>query len=337
MPIRNDAFPPLPRRAALGAGLASVAGGLAAPRLARAQAWPSRPVTIVVGFPPGGQTDFAARMVQNGMAAALGQPVVIDNRGGAGGNLGTEMVLRARPDGYTLLAANSSSMAINPHTFPRMTIDPLQLVSMGLILKSGLILCVHPSVPARDVAEFAAWVRAQRQGVNYGTPASGSMSHCAMELFRNRVGLPAMEHVPYRGSGPAMQDFIAGQFSAMFDAASVVASYVKANQVRGILATGEQRIPAFPDIPTSAEQGVKDFTPTSWIGLSAPRGTPPEVIQRVNAALNTALQDPQVRNRITEQGDEPGGGTAEEFDARVRGDHALWGEVARANNIRVEG
>ena len=173
MPIRNDAFPPLQRRAALGAGLASLAGGLAAPRLARAQAWPSRPVTIVVGFPPGGQTDFAARMVQNGMAAALGQPVVIDNRGGAGGNLGTEMVLRARPDGYTLLAANSSSMAINPHTFPRMTIDPLQLVSIGLILKSGLILCVHPSVPARDVPEFAAWVRAQRQGVNYGTPALG--------------------------------------------------------------------------------------------------------------------------------------------------------------------
>jgi tripartite-type tricarboxylate transporter receptor subunit TctC len=292
---------------------------------------------MVVGFPPGGQTDFAARMVQNGMAAALGQPVVIDNRGGAGGNVGTEMVLRARPDGYTLLAANSSSMAINPHTFPRMAIDPLQLLSIGLILKSALILCVHPSVPARDVPEFAAWVRAQRQGVNYGTPASGSMSHCAMELFRNRVGLPAMEHVPYRGSGPAMQDFIAGQFSAMFDAASVVAPYVKANQVRGILATGERRIPAFPDIPTSAEQGVQDFTPTSWIGLSAPRGTPPEVIQRVNAALNTALQDPQVRNRITEQGDEPGGGTPEEFDARVRGDHALWGEVARANNIRVEG
>src|SRR3712207_5656541 len=309
-------------------------------------------------------------MIQNGMAAALGQPVVIDNRGGAGGNIGTEAVLRARPDGYTLLAANSSSMAINPHTFPRMAIDPLQLVSIGLILKSALILCVHPSVPARDVPEFAAWVRAQRQGVNYGTPASGSMSHCAMELFRNRVGLPAMEHVPYRGSapamqdfiagqfsamfaavpggsaresapgararrrgvtngppasgsmshcamelfrnrvglpamehvpyrgsGPAMQDFIAGQFSAMFDAASVVASYVKAGQVRGILATGEQRIPAFPDIPTSAEQGVQDFTPTSWIGLSAPRGTPPEVIGRVNAALNTALQDQQVRSR----------------------------------------
>jgi tripartite-type tricarboxylate transporter receptor subunit TctC len=262
--------------------------------------------------------------------------VVIDNRGGAGGNIGTEMVLRARPDGYTLLAANSSSMAINPHTFPRMTIDPLQLVSIGLILKSALILCVHPSVPARDVPEFAAWVRAQRQGVNYGTPASGSMSHCAMELFRNRVGLPAMEHVPYRGSGPAMQDFIAGRLAAMFDGASVVAPFVKANQLRGFLSTGEKRIPAFPDIPTAAEAGVQDFIFTAWIGLFGPPGLPPEIVQKINAALNQAVKDETVRSRITDQGDEPGGGSAESLGETVKRDHARWGEVVKANNIRAD-
>ncbi|MBI0434503.1 tripartite tricarboxylate transporter substrate binding protein [Roseomonas sp. KE0001] len=336
MTFQNDALPPLRRRGLLAAGLGAAAGGLAMPHLALAQSWPTRPVTLVVGFPPGGQTDFAARVIQQGMSQALGQPVVIDNKGGAGGNIGTEAVLRARPDGYTILAANSSSMAINPHTFPGMTIDPLELVSVGLALQSSLILCLHPSVPARTVADFTAWVKAQPKGVDYGTAAAGSMSHCAMELFRTRIGNPQMESVPYRGSGPAMQDFIAGRFSALFDAASVVAPFVKAGQVRGLMVTGERRAPAFPDIPTAAEQGLNDFIITSWIGLSAPKGTPPEVVQRLNAAMNAALQDATVRERITGQGDEPGGGTAAEFDARVKADHKRWGEVARAANIRAD-
>ncbi|EFH11340.1 Bug family tripartite tricarboxylate transporter substrate binding protein [Pseudoroseomonas cervicalis] len=317
--------------AAAGAGLALPA---IAPGLARAQgAWPQRPVNLIVGFPPGGQTDFAARIVQNGMAAALGQPVVVENRGGAGGNIGTEAVLRARPDGYTVLAANSSSMAINPHTFPGMKIDPLELVSVGLALQSSLVLCVHPSVPAKTLPELVSWLKAQPNGVDYGTPAAGSMSHCAMELFRSRIGRPAMQDVPYRGSGPAMQDFIAGRFSLMFDAASVVAPYVKEGQVRGMLVTGQNRAPAFPDIPTAAEQGLEDFIITSWIGLSVPKGTPAEAITKLNEALNAALRDPNVRERITSQGDEPGGGTAEAFDAMLRRDHARWGEVVKANNI----
>jgi tripartite-type tricarboxylate transporter receptor subunit TctC len=329
MTLHADRALPLSRRALLGAGAAA----LALPGIARAQSWPSRPITLVVGFPPGGQTDFAARIVQQGMAAALGQPVVVENRGGAGGNIGTEYVVRARPDGYTLLAANSSAMAINPHTFPNMAVDPMDLVSCGLALKSSLMLCVHPSVPAKTLPEFVEWVKAQKGGVDYGTPAAGSMSHCAMELFRSRIGKPEMQDVPYRGSGPAMQDFIAGRFSAMFDAASVVAPYVKAGQVRGILVTGEQRAPAFPDVPTAAEQGLQDFLITSWIGISAPKNTPPEIVSRINAALNQALKDPAVSGRITEQGDEPGGGTIEEYDRRVRNDHKLWGEVVRANNI----
>ncbi|WP_159993165.1 tripartite tricarboxylate transporter substrate binding protein [Roseomonas sp. 18066] len=335
-------IPAASRRALLTGGLAlgagALVGPLAAPRIASAQAaWPARPITLVVGFPPGGQTDFAARVIQQGMSTALGQTVVIENRGGAGGNLGTEAVLRARPDGYTLLAANSSSMAINPHTFPGMTINPLELVSVGLALQSSLILCLHPSVPAKNVDELASWIRSQPKGVDYGTAAAGSMSHCAMELFRSRIGNPQMESVPYRGSGPAMQDFIAGRFPMLFDAASVVAPFLKAGQIKGLLVTGDKRAPAFPDIPTALEQGVKDFSITSWIGLSAPRGTPAELVQRINAALNTALADATVRDRITGQGDEPGGGTAAEFDERVRRDHARWGDVARAANIRADG
>ncbi|MCK8787874.1 tripartite tricarboxylate transporter substrate binding protein [Roseomonas sp. NAR14] len=328
------------RRTALGTlglgtlGLGAPGLGLSSRALAQGQAaWPSRPVTLIVGFPPGGQTDFAARVIQPGLSAALGQPVVIDNRGGAGGNLGTEAVLRARPDGYTLLAGNSSPIAINPHTFPGMTINPLDLASIGLSLKSPMVLCVHPSVPARNVAELTAWIKAQSGGVDYGTPAAGSLSHCAMELFRSRIGGPPMENIPYRGSGPAIQDFIAGRFNLMFDGASVVAPFVKAGQLRALLVTGTERSPAFPDVPTATEQGLRDFVFYAWIGLFAPKGTPAEIIAKANAALNTAVRDPQARERVVSQGDDIGGGTPEEFAAMVRRDHAMWGEVVRANNI----
>ena len=323
----------LPRRGLLGAGI----GLLASPHVVNAQAaWPTRPLTLVVGFPPGGQTDFAARVVQAGLQAALGQPVAIDNRGGAGGNIGTEAVLRARPDGYTLLAGNASPMAINPHTMGPLNFDPLELTPVGMMLQSSLILCVHPSVPARNVQEFAAWVRPQGGRVNYGSASAGSLSHTAMELLRMRLNPLPMEHVPYRGSGPAMQDFIPGRFSAMFDGASVVAPFLQAGQLRGILATGAQRAPAFPDIATSAEQGLQDFTFTAWIGMYAPRGTPAEVVTRLNAALNTALADPATRERMTSRGDEPGGGTAEHLSTITRRDHARWGEVVRSASIRAE-
>jgi tripartite-type tricarboxylate transporter receptor subunit TctC len=325
--------PALPRRAAL----LGAAGLAAAPGLARAQAaWPTRPVTVVVGFPPGGQTDFAARIVQPGLQTALGQGVVIDNRGGAGGNLGTDAVLRARPDGAILLAGNANPLTINPHTFQGMTIDPLRLTPIGLMLQSSLILCAHPSVPQGDLAALTAWLRAQPRGADYGSASAGSLSHVAMEMFRNRLGNPPIEHIPYRGSGPAMQDFIAGRFSLMFDGASVVAPFLKAGQLRGVLVTGERRIPAFPDIPTAAELGLQDFVFTAWIGLFGPPGLPAEIVQKANAALNQALQDPTTRERITTQGDEPGGGTPEQLGEMMRRDHRRWGEVVRANNIRAE-
>ena len=326
------------RRAALGTA-AAAAAGLAAPGVLRAQGqqYPTRPVNMVVGFPPGGQTDFAARIVAPGLGQALGQTVVVDNKGGAGGNLGTDAVLRARPDGYTLLAGNANPLTINPHTFQNMTIDPLKLTPIGMMLQSSLILCVHPSVPAKTVPEFVDWARKQgRGGPDYGSASAGSLSHVAMEMFRNRAGNPPMEHVPYRGSGPAMQDFIAGRFSAMFDGASVVAPFIKAGQLRGFLSTGEKRIPAFPDIPTAAEMGLQDFVFTAWIGLFGPPGLPPEVVGKLNASLNQALQDETVRKRITDQGDEPGGGTAEALGETMRRDHARWGEVVKANNIRAD-
>ena len=311
---------------------------LAAPAIAGAQgAWnPTRAINMIVGFPPGGQTDFAARVVQNGMAAALGQAVAIDNRGGAGGNIGTQAAMQARPDGYTVYAGNVSPMAINPHTMGPLAFDPREMVPVGMLLTSSLILCVHPGVPARNAQELIAFIRAQRGGADYGSASAGSLTHVAMELFRARIGNPEMNHVPYRGSGPAMQDFIAGRFPMMFDGASVVAPFLQANQLRGILATGERRSPAFPDIATSAEQGLTGFTFTAWIGLFAPRGTPDNVVARLNAAINTALADPATRERMTSRGDEPGGGTPAQLAATMATDYARWGEVVRNANIRAE-
>ena len=308
---------------------------MATPAIAQAP-WPNRPITLVVGFPPGGQTDFAARVLQNGLQQALGQPVVIDNRGGAGGNLGTETVMRSKPDGYTLLVGNANPLVINPHTMPSMTFNPLELEPIGMMLQSGLVFCTHPSVPAKTVAEFAAWAKSKKGDVDYGSASAGSLSHVAMELFRARIGSPEITHVPYRGSGPAVQDFIAGRFQIMCDGASVLAPFIEAKQLNALMVTTAERIPAFKDVPTAAEQGLNDFVVLAWIGLFAPKGTPKEILARANAAVNAACADATTRERITSRGDMPGGGTAEELGAIVRRDHARWGEVVKANNIRAE-
>ncbi len=319
------------RRAALALG----AGSLAAPALAQAP-WPNRPITLVVGFPPGGQTDFAARVLQNGLQQALGQSVVIDNRGGAGGNLGTEAVMRAKPDGYTLLVGNANPIVINPHTMPSMTFNPLELEPIAMMLQSGLVFCTHPSVPVKTVDEFAAWAKSRKGDVDYGSASAGSLSHVAMELFRARIGGPEITHVPYRGSGPAVQDFIAGRFQIMADGASVLAPFIEAKQLNALMVTTAERIPAFKDVPTAGEQGLKDFVVLAWIGLFAPKGTPKEILDRANAAVNAATNDPTTRERITSRGDMPGGGSAVDLAGVVRRDHARWGEVVKAINIRAE-
>jgi tripartite-type tricarboxylate transporter receptor subunit TctC len=319
-------------------GLALAAAALPAPRLRAQGIWnPTRPITLVVGFPPGGQTDFAARSIKTGLQNALGVAVSIDNRAGAGGNLGTEAVMAARPDGYTLLAGNISPMVINPHTMEGMMIDPREMVPIGLILRSSLILCAHPSVPARNLSELRAWIAAQPRGsIHYGSTSTGSLTHIAMELFRARLGKPEMTHIAYRGSGPAMVDFAAGRFSLMFDGASVVAPLVQAGQLRCVLATGRTRSPAFPSLPTAEQQGLADFAFYTWTGLFAPRGAPPEIVTRLNAALNAALAETATRERITGRGDEPGGGSAAEMGRLMAEDDARWGEVVRTNQIRVE-
>ncbi|MDM0073407.1 tripartite tricarboxylate transporter substrate binding protein [Variovorax sp. J2P1-59] len=337
LPIESDVS--LSRRIALQLGLGLGAGML--PGIGAAQgAWPTRAVTLVVGYPPGGQTDFAGRILTAGMQTSLGQGVVIDNKPGANGNIATDFIMKAPPDGYKLLVGNGSNMVLNPHTYRNTAMaDPLKLVPIGLLLTSSLMLVVPSSLPVKDLSEFIAWVKAQDKagtGIDYASGGPGSLVQTAMELFRERIGKPKMNHVPYKGSSPAMTDLIAGRVNAMFDASSVVAPFLKSGQLKALMSTGAKRVPAFPDVPTATEKGIKDFQIISFIGLYGPPGLSADIVKKVNTAMNSALKDPNVQKTIAERGDDAGGGTPEQLNELTRHYYKLLGEVVRANDIRAE-
>ena len=312
---------------------------LAAPAVWAQAAWPSKSVSLIVGFPPGGQTDFAARVLQSALPAALGQPIVIDNKAGVNGNLAAVDVMKSPADGYRLLVGNGS-MTIAAHVYTTLGIaDPRQLTPIGVMLQSALVLAVPASSPVKTYAQFAELVQTKSkggQGIDYGTGGVGALPHVTMELLRERLGLPKMNHVPYKGSSPAMTDLIAGRLDAMFDATSVIAPFIKSGQLRPLLVTSDKRVPAFPDVPTAAEAGLKDFSIISFIGLYGPPGLPADVVAKANTALNTALKDPAVVKAITDRGDEPGGGTAEHLGQLTRSQYETWGKVVKANNIRAD-
>ncbi len=330
----------LPRRSALLLGLAAGLGfGTFAAPAAWAQAWPTRPVTLLVGYPPGGQTDFAGRVMLAGLQSALGQPVVIDNKAGVNGNIAASEVLKSPPDGAKLLVGNGS-MTIAPHVYDKLgIIDPQKLTPIGVMLQSSLVLAVPATSPIKTYAEFVEHAKAKSRngnGIDYGTGGVGALPHVTMELLRERIGGVKMNHVPYKGSSPAMTDLIAGRLDGMFDATSVIAPFIKSGQLRPLMVTGEKRVPAFPDVPTAAEAGLKDFTIISFIGLYGPPGLGADIVKKANAALNTALKDPAVVKGIVDRGDEPGGGTPEQLGTLTRTHYKVWGEVVKANNIRAD-
>lgn len=331
---------PLSRRAALNIGLGSL-GAAILPGLAAAQgAWPTKAVTLVVGYPPGGQTDFAGRVLTASMQTTLGQPVVIDNKAGVNGNIATKYVEDSPADGYRLLVGNGSNMVLNPHTYRNTKAsDPLKLTPIGLLLTSSLVLVVPTSLPVKTVEEFIAWVKAEDKAgkaVDYASGGPGSLVQTTMELFRERIGKPKMSHVPYKGSGPAMVDLIAGRIPCMFDAASVVAPFVKAGTLRALMSTGAKRVPAFPDVPTATERGIKDFEIISFIGLYGPAGLNADIVKKMNASMNTALKEPNIQKTISDRGDDPGGGTPEELGTMTRHYYKLLGDVVKNNDIRAE-
>jgi tripartite-type tricarboxylate transporter receptor subunit TctC len=327
------------RRNALLGLLAAGMGAAAMPASAADAPWPTKPVTLLVGFPPGGQTDFAGRVLTNTLPTALGQGVVIENKAGVNGNLASVDILRTPPDGYRLLVGNGS-MTVTPHVYSKLGIvDPQKFTPIVMLLQSPLVLVVPAKSPIKTYEQFVEEARKRAKdgkGMDYGTGGAGSLVHVTMELLRERMGSPAMNHVPYKGSSPAMIDLMAGRIDAMFDATSVVIPYIQSGQLRPILVTSGKRVASMPGVPTGAEAGIKDFEIISFIGLYGPPGLSPEIVKKANAAVNTSLKDPAVVKSIQERGDEPGGGTAEQLGAMTRAQYKLWGGVVKANNIQPD-
>ena len=328
----------LSRRSMLKAAAAGSAAAVIPSAWAQA-AWPTRAVSLIVGFPPGGQTDFAGRVVVDKMSASLGKPVVIENKAGVNGNIGAQEVQRAKPDGYKLLVGNGA-MTIAPHVYTAAPmVDPRKLTPIGVLLQSALVLCVPGTSETKTFEDFIALARKREKdggGIDYGTGGVGSLTHTAMELLRERLGVGKMNVVPYKGSSPAMIDLVAGRIDAMFDATSVVAPFLQSGQLRPLMVTGPERVPAFKDVPTARELGVKDFEVVSFIGLWGPAGLDAAIVERANAAMNEALKDPAVIKNISDRGDEPGGGSAADLGKRTEHEYQLWGEVVRANNIKAD-
>ncbi|MFC5510265.1 Bug family tripartite tricarboxylate transporter substrate binding protein [Massilia jejuensis] len=328
---------PVPQRRSLALAVAA-AGVLAlAPAAAMAQAaFPTKPITIVVGFSPGGTTDTLARVVGQAMSRDLGQPVMIDNRPGAGGNIGTQMVARAPADGHTLLMGTVGTHAINQSLYKKMGFDPIkdfQPISRVALVPN--LLVAHPSQPFKNVKELIAHAKANPGKINFASSGSGTSIHLSAEMFNQMTGVD-MQHIPYKGSAPALTDLLAGQTAIMFDNMPSVISHVKAGKLRPIAVTTPQRSPALPDVPTIAESGVPGYSATSWFGLLAPAGTPAPVVAKLNASILKALADPEVKKKMAEQGAEPHGEKPEQFAEFIRSETAKWGQTVKASGATAD-
>ncbi|MBV8032720.1 MAG: tripartite tricarboxylate transporter substrate binding protein [Betaproteobacteria bacterium] len=297
--------------------------------------YPSRPLRLIVPFAPGGSTDIFARLVGERLAAALGQPVLIDNRAGAGGNIGAEAVARAAPDGYTLLMATTGVMAINPFLYRTLSYDPAKdLEPVILIATITNVLIVAPEFPARSVAELLAAARREPGKLSFASSGAGSSTHMSAELFKSMTGTEIL-HVPYKGSGQALPDLMAGRVTMMFENMPGAIAFIRAGKLRALAVTGLKRSSALPEVPTVAESGVPGYDSLSWSGLAVPAGTPRQVIQRLNKESAAILASADLRAKLAEQGGEPAAGPPEQFVEHVRAEREKWGRLIRERGIVV--
>ncbi|MDB5954092.1 tripartite tricarboxylate transporter substrate binding protein [Ramlibacter sp.] len=306
------------------------------PGVVFAQAWPNRAIRMVVPFSAGsGGTDLMARLIEQRLSASLGQRIVIDNRPGAGGVPATDMVAKAAPDGYTLLMTNVS-LAANPYLYPKLPFDPLKdLAPVTMINSAPLLLVVHPSVPVASVKELLAYAKSHPGKLNYGSGGVGSTPHLASELFKSLSGNDAV-HVPYKGGAPALNDLVGGQLSFMIENMAGTMPFVKAGKLRALAITSAQRSPLAPELPTMGEAGVPGYEVIGWNGIVAPRGTPPEIVARLQTEVARILRLPEVRQQMAALGAEPVGNTPEEFGAFIKAEMVRWGTVIKEKGIRAE-
>ncbi|HEY7744369.1 MAG TPA: tripartite tricarboxylate transporter substrate binding protein [Burkholderiales bacterium] len=298
--------------------------------------YPSKPIRVIVGFAPGGSADITARTVGQKMSELLGQPVVVDNRSGASGIIGTELAARAAPDGYTLLEATMTTHGIGPSLYQKLPYDPIKSFEpIALMVSIPLVMFAHASVPGSNLKDVVTVLRASPGKYRYATAGNGSPPHLAAELFKLKAGVDLL-HVPYKGTGAAVPDVVAGQVHFMIDGPPPFLGHVKAGRLRALAAANAKRLAQLPDVPTFAEQGYQGMEAGLWYGMLAPRGTPRDVISRLNAAINKALQQQDLRERFAASSVEVIGGTPKELGMHLEREIRRWGEVARAAQIRIE-
>lgn len=320
------------RRALLGAGAV-----LVAPAALRAQpAYPNRPVTVIVPNPPGGGSDFAARLFQEGLQAALGQPVVIENRPGANGNIAINAVARAAPDGHTLLLQYNGYHAGNPAMMQGLTWDPIRdLTIVGMATMAPHVILAAPNVPANNLQEFIAHARANPGKLNYASSGNGSIQHIGGVLFARAIGAE-MVHVPYRGASPALQDVAGGRVEMFITTPSSAIALIQAGRVKALAMASARRAPGLPDVPTTAEAGLNGFTLDAWFAFAVPAATPRPVQERLNAAFRALAETPAIRQRAEQGGASTAAMTLEELDALARREVAELGAVIRSAGITIE-
>ncbi|MFC5478199.1 Bug family tripartite tricarboxylate transporter substrate binding protein [Massilia suwonensis] len=325
-----------PKRRTLALAMLATGALALAPLAAQAQAFPSKGLTMIVPFSPGGTTDILARVVGGFMAKDLGQPVIIDNRPGAGGNIGAQMVARAAPDGYTILMGTVGTHAINQSLYKKMPFDPIKdFAPVSRVALVPNLLVANPSQPFKTVKELIAYAKANPGKVTFASSGSGTSIHLSGEMFQQMAGVE-MQHIPYKGSAPALTDLLGGQTAIMFDNMPSVIGHVRAGKLRPIAVTTPTRSPALPDVPTIAESGVPGYSATSWFGILAPAGTPAPVIAKLNASILKALADPEVKKKLAEQGAEPHGEKPEQFAEFIRSETAKWGQTVKVSGATAD-
>jgi tripartite-type tricarboxylate transporter receptor subunit TctC len=303
---------------------------------AMAQSYPDKPIRFVVPFPPGGAADLTGRTLGRALGERLGQPLVLDNRGGAGGTIAAEIVAGAAPDGYTVLFATMGTQVINPHLYSKLRYDPIRdFAPVSLTHVTPRVLVVHPSVKANSVMELIALAKRSPGTLTFGSAGNGSSSHLSGELFNAMAGT-SMTHVPYKGSGPAATDLLAGRISMSFDSIAVYKDYIVLGKLRALGVTTLSRSDALPSVPTIAEAGLPGYDISNWLGVLVPAGTPAAIIARLNAEIRHANNDAEMKKQLLAVGIEPVHSTPEAFAQLIRADLVKWGKIVKASGARID-
>ena len=304
--------------------------------LAQTAPYPSRPVTLVVPFPPGGGTDTGARLIAQKLSVKWGQQVNVDNKGGAAGQIGADLVAKAKPDGYTILMGNIGTQAINPSLYPRLPYDPDKAFApISLVAELPLAMMVNPTVPAKTAQEFITLARSQPGRLSYSSSGAGGAPHLAAEMFKLGSNTFIL-HVPYRGGGPAISDLLAGHVQLSFMTVLEASGHIKAGKLRALAVTSEKRVSALPEVPALGEAALPGFNSISWIGLLAPAGTPREIVEKISADVRELLASDEVKNRLTELGGVPRGNTPAQFVQMIEADRKRYADIIRERKITVD-